>query len=120
MGMRAALRGHRRPRTEGRIVRDEVSQVEKQFRLEEATIDELHQAIRTGQTTCVQVVRHYIERVRAYNGVATLLVTEDGGLVPEATGAVRGLEPIRFPTETVKASAILPDLDKYAGPPLEY
>ena len=35
------------------------------FRLEEATIDELHQAIRDGRTTCVAVVRHYIDRVRA-------------------------------------------------------
>jgi hypothetical protein len=27
------------------------------FRLEEATIDELHAAIRAGQTTCVEVVQ---------------------------------------------------------------
>ena len=40
------------------------------FRLEEATIDELHQAIRSGRTTCVAVVQHYIDRVRAFNGVA--------------------------------------------------
>jgi amidase len=39
------------------------------FRLEEATIDELHQAIRAGHTTCVQVVQHYLDRARAYNGV---------------------------------------------------
>jgi len=38
------------------------------FVLEEATIEELHQAIKTGRTTCVAVVRHYIERARAYNG----------------------------------------------------
>ena len=29
------------------------------FRLEEATIDELHSAIRAGQTTCVAVVEAY-------------------------------------------------------------
>ncbi len=29
------------------------------FRLEEATIDELHAAIRAGETTLVQVVEHY-------------------------------------------------------------
>ena len=39
------------------------------FRLEEATIDELHRAIQAGQTTCVAVVQHYIDRARAYNGV---------------------------------------------------
>jgi amidase len=90
------------------------------FRLEEATIEELHAAIRSGQTTCVAVVQHYIDRVRAYNGVASLLVTEDGAPVPEATGAVRGTVPLRFPTETVEASTVLPDLHKYKGPSLEY
>src|SRR5208283_4425629 len=90
------------------------------FRLEEATIEELHQAIRKGRTTCVAVVRHYIERARAYNGVASVLVTEDGAPVPEAAGVVRVMEPLRFPTETVKASAILPDIEKYKGPPLEF
>src|SRR5437867_1247235 len=90
------------------------------FCLEEATIDELHEAIKAGRTTCVAVVRHYIERARAYNGVASVLVTEDSGPVPEATGAVRAMAPLRFPTETVEASAILPDLDKYRGPPLEF
>ena len=90
------------------------------FRLEEATIDELHQAIRSGEVTCVSIVRHYLARVRAYNGVPSMLVTEDGAPVPEATGAIRGMAPIRFPTKTVKASEILPDLDKYKGPPLEY
>ncbi len=28
--------------------------------------------------------------------------------------------PLRFPAETVKASTIFPDLDKYRGPPLEF
>jgi Asp-tRNA(Asn)/Glu-tRNA(Gln) amidotransferase A subunit family amidase len=90
------------------------------FVLEEATIGELHQAIRSGQTDCVSVVRHYIDRVRAYNGVASMLVTEDGAPVPEAPGMVRGLAPLRFPTETVSASSLLPDLQNYDGPPLEY
>src|ERR671921_429740 len=93
---------------------------DKHFRLEEATIDDLHQAIRAGQTTCVEVVQHYIDRVRAYNGVSTMLVTEDGAPVPEAIGMVRGRERLRFPTQTVKASDVLPDLDRYRGPPLEY
>ncbi|MEE9257501.1 MAG: amidase family protein, partial [bacterium] len=93
---------------------------DKPFCLEEATIDELHAAIKSGRTTCVEIVQRYIERVRAYNGVASALVTEDGAPIPEATGAVRAKEALRFPTQTVKASTILPDLDKYKGPPLEY
>ncbi len=92
----------------------------KTFRLEEATIDELHAAIKSGQTTCVEIVQHYLERVRAYNGVASCLVTEDGAPIPEARGPVRAQGELRFPTQTVKASAILPDLDKYQGPPLEF
>src|SRR5215471_7073096 len=90
------------------------------FRLEEVTIDELHKAIQSGQTTCVAVVQHYIDRARAYNGVASVLVTADGAPVPEAVGAVRATAPLRFPTETVNASAILPDLDKYTGPRIEF
>ena len=91
----------------------------KPFRLEEATIDDLHRAIKAGETTCVAVVQHYIDRVRAYNGVASALVTADGAPVPEATGTVRAMAQLRFPTQTVKASTVLPDLDKYKGPPLE-
>jgi hypothetical protein len=91
------------------------------FRLEEATIDELHQAIRSGRTTCVAVVQHYIDRVRAFNGVASALVTEDGApLAEEPTGTVRAGAPLRFPRDTFRASTILPDLDKYIGPPLEF
>jgi amidase len=93
---------------------------EMPFVLEEATIDELHEAIKSGQTSCVAVVQHYIERVRAYNGVCSALVTEDGTPIPEVTGAVRAGAPLRFPTETVKAATIFPDLDKYKGPPLEF
>jgi amidase len=90
------------------------------FVLEEATIADLHAAIRAGKTTCEAVVRHYLARVRAYNGVASMLVTADGAEVPRARGVVRGGAPIEFPTRTVKASDILPDLDKYKGPPLEF
>ena len=93
---------------------------EKLFRLEEATIEELHAAIKSGQTTCVAIVQHYIDRARAYNGVASALVTEDGALLPEAPGTTRTQAPLRFPTATVKAATILPDLDRYTGPPLEY
>jgi amidase len=90
------------------------------FRLEEATIEKLHEAITSGSTTFVEVVERYIARVRAYNGVCSKLVTEDDVEVPEAVGTVRGHTAIIFPKESVKASAILPDLDKYKGPPIEY
>ena len=94
--------------------------VRQRFRVEEATIDDLHRAIEAGTTNCVDVVRQYIARVRAYNGVSSVLVTEGGDPVPEAIGPVRAGLPLRFPTGTVKASAVLPDLDAYRGPPLEY
>ncbi|MDB5903720.1 MAG: amidase, Asp-tRNAAsn/Glu-tRNAGln amidotransferase subunit [Betaproteobacteria bacterium] len=99
---------------------DQSEALKNTFVLEEATIDELHQAIRDGRTTCVAVVRHYIERARAYNGVASALVTEDGAAIPQAPGTVRAQAPLRFPTATVKASTLFPDLDKYQGPPLEF
>src|SRR5690242_2196974 len=99
---------------------DPVGTDSKPFRVEEATIEELHDAIRAGRTNCVDVVEQYIARARAYNGVASLLVTEDGAPVPEAVGAVRGGTPLAFPTETVPAATIFPDLAKYQGPPLEF
>jgi amidase len=93
---------------------------EPAFLLEEATIDDLHEGIREGRTTCVAVVQRYIERARAFNGVASALLTKDGAPVPATTGAIRAQAPLRFPTQTVKAATILPDLDEYRGPPLEY
>jgi amidase len=92
----------------------------KSFRLEEATIDELHAAIRSGAITCVQVVERYLARARAYNGVASRLVTRDGRPVAPATGAVRAGAPLVFPTDTVAASTLFPDLDKYRGTALEF
>ncbi len=89
------------------------------FVLEEATIADLHGAIRAGETTCVEVVQHYLARVRAYNGVASRLVTGDGAPVRAATGTVRAGAPVQFPTTTVNAADILPDLEHYQGPPLE-
>ena len=90
------------------------------FRLEEATIDDLHRAIRSGATTCVEVVQQYIDRARAYNGVCSVLMTEDGRPIAPATGAVRATEPLTFPTETVAATTLFPDLEKYEGVPLEF
>jgi len=74
---------------------DQGSSPDKPFRVEEATIAELHQAIREGRTTCVEVVKQYIERVRAYNGVASMLVTKDGAPIREAKGAVRAQSLLR-------------------------
>jgi hypothetical protein len=99
---------------------DQSDRSNKTFQLEEATIDELQQAIRDGKITCVQIVQHYLARARAYNGVCSVLVTEDGKPVPQAPGTVRAGSPLKFPTETVKASTLLPDLDRYEGPPLEF
>ena len=36
------------------------------FQLEEATIDQLHAALKAGHITLVQVVQHYLKRVRAF------------------------------------------------------
>src|SRR5262249_7085446 len=104
----------------GTVVTEKLAVQEKTFCLEEATIDGLHQAIKDGRPTCVAVVQHYIRRVGAYNGACSALVTKDGAPVPEATGPVRAGVPLRFPTHTIGASEVLPALDKYKGPPLEF
>ena len=90
------------------------------FQLVEATIDELHTAIREGRTSCVAVVEHYIARARAFNGVASRLMTADGASVPTVPGAVRAGAPLQFPAESVRADMLLPDLDTYRGSPLEF
>ena len=90
------------------------------FVLEEATIADLHAAIKAGKATVTAVVQHYLARVRRYNGVASMLVTRDGADVAPGPGTVRGGKPLEFPAGTVKAADILPDLDKYQGPPLEF
>jgi amidase len=92
----------------------------KPFRVEEATIADLHEAIKAGRTTCADVVRQYIARARAFNGVATQLVTADGASAPQRPGTMRAGAPLKFPAATVKASSFLPDLGSYQGPPLEY
>ncbi len=89
------------------------------FAIEEATIDNIHGAIRSGQTTCQAIVQAYIDRARAYNGICTALVTADGRDVPRASGPVRAGEPLTFPTKTTKASTVFPDLNQYRGKPLD-
>jgi amidase len=89
------------------------------FRLEEARITEMQAAIKAGEITCVQIVQHYVDRARAYNGVASMLVTANGAAVEPAAGTVRAGVPLKFPTVTAKVSDIYPDLDRYEGTPLE-
>jgi amidase len=89
------------------------------FAVEETTIAELHAAIRSGDTTCEAVVESYIERAKAYNGMCTALVTADGAPIAPAQGIVRAGKPLQFPTETVPVSRILPNFDRYTGPPVE-
>jgi len=91
----------------------------QRFRLQEATIDDVHRAIRNGQITCRGLVQLYLNRAKAYNGVADELVTQDGAPIPLAPGVIRAGSPLKFPTQTVAISSILPNFDQYAGPPIE-
>lgn len=90
------------------------------FRIEEATIADLHAAITAGETTLVEVVKQTIARSRAYNGVSSLLVTEDGGDVAAVSGTIRAGAPLDFPIRTVNVREVLPDYDLYQGPPIEF
>jgi amidase len=90
------------------------------FEVEEASIGSIQAAIKSGQTTCKQVVQAYIDRARAYDGVCTALITPDGASVKSVKGYIRAGAPIAFPVKTVKASAVFPTLDQYKGLPLEY
>ena len=90
------------------------------FAVEEATIADLHQAIRDGRTTCTAVVQAYVERARAYNGSCTALVTRDGAPIPVASGATRAGGKVAYAQKTVAASTILPGWEMYAGTPLDF
>lgn len=90
------------------------------FRVEEATIDDLHKAIQEGRTSCVKVVEQYLARARQYNGPSSMLVTKDGAMVPKSSGMIRTGEKIQFDSTTIGANALFPDLEKYEGPPLEF
>ena len=39
----------------------------KKFELIEATISEIHQAIRSGETTCLDLVNAYLKRIATYD-----------------------------------------------------
>jgi Asp-tRNA(Asn)/Glu-tRNA(Gln) amidotransferase A subunit family amidase len=90
------------------------------FKIEEATIAGTQQAIQDGKITCKGVVEAYIKRIKAYNGTCTALVTPDGKPVESASGRILGGVPVKYPTQTVKASTFIPDLDRYQGLPIEY
>ncbi len=90
------------------------------FHLQEATIATVHSAIRSGQLTCLGLVEHYLDRARAYNGVTNQLVTRDGEPVAARPGMVRAGAPLEYPTDTVAISEVLPDFERYEGPPIEF
>jgi Asp-tRNA(Asn)/Glu-tRNA(Gln) amidotransferase A subunit family amidase len=90
-----------------------------QFRVEETTIADVQNAIKSGQTTCQAVVQAYIDRAKAYNGTCTALLTADGAPIPSATGAVRAGSKLTFPTATVPVSSVFPNYREYAGLPFE-
>ena len=90
------------------------------FHLQDASIDDIHRAIQTGQVTCQGLVQLYLNRAKAYNGVSNELVTRDGRPVPPAPGVVRAGSPLKFPTQTVAISELLPNFDQYAGMPIEF
>jgi amidase len=85
------------------------------FALEEASIDDVHAAIRSGATTCRGVIEGYLKRAKAYNGVCTMPVTADGGKLPKVLGTTRAGKPLVFPTQSVAITKLLPDFDKYVG-----
>jgi len=88
---------------------------QRQFRIDEATIADIHNAIKSGQTSCRLIVQAYISRAKAYNGTCTALVTKDGAPIPRVTGAVRAGAALTFPTQTVPVSSIFPNFSDYVG-----
>jgi Asp-tRNA(Asn)/Glu-tRNA(Gln) amidotransferase A subunit family amidase len=89
------------------------------FSVVEASIADIHNAIKTKQATCTDIVQAYIDRAAAYNGVCTQLVTPDGAPVSPAFGRVIVGSPQVFPTDTVDADTLLPNRDQYVGLPLD-
>ena len=85
------------------------------FQIVEASISDLHVAIQNGSTTCVATVEQYIARCAAYNNPSSLLVTKDGKSIAPSPGTIRAKKAISFPTQTVCAEDLLPDLNQYQG-----
>src|SRR3954462_3033458 len=83
-----------------------------QFHLMEATIPDVHRAIREGQITCRGLVQAYINRAKAYNGTCNRLVTEE-------------MAPTILPNfsqyqAAMKSTADRPDSDPGKTPPIEF
>jgi amidase len=90
------------------------------FHLAEATIGDIHTAIRAGEITCKGLVEAYLARVKAYNGVCVAPVTATGAAIAASLGPVRAGASLMYPTRTAAATGLLPDLAHYVGPPLEF
>ncbi|MFT4046281.1 MAG: amidase family protein [Solimonas sp.] len=95
-------------------------QAHAEFHLEEATVDGMHDAIRSGETTCRQIVEGYIARAKAYNGMCTALVTADGKRAPSVKGRIVVGQARKFPTETIAISKLVPDFSRYTGDTPDY
>jgi amidase len=113
-GLRADQAVERKPRVTA------PSRPARMFRVEEATIADVHRAIQQGETTCQAIVRAYVERARAYNGTCTQLVTRDGAPIPVVAGAVRAGSATTFPTSTTAVRSVLPGFEAYIGPPIDF
>jgi amidase len=93
---------------------------QSKFHIEEASIEDIQKAIRSGQITCEQVVQAYFSRAKAYNGSCTALVTRDGVTISPGKGMVRAGLPLEYPSKTVPVSSVFPDYDQYTGLPFEF
>ena len=91
------------------------------FSIEEATIAEHAEGDPGGQVTCKGVVQAYLDRIKAYNGTCTALVTADGKAHPARRRVpCAGASRSHFRRRPSPPRRFLPDLDRYQGLPLEY
>jgi len=90
------------------------------FHVEEATLPDIQSAIQAGKVSCRQVVQLYLNRVKAYNGACTALLTKDGKPIAPSTGMVRAGAPVKYPTQTVAVDTVFPGYTKeYQGTPYD-
>ena len=70
----------------------------QRFHLEEATIDDIHEAIKAKEITTVELVRRYLDRIKAYNGVC--VEQPEGILGPVSTipnaGQINALQTVNL------------------------
>src|SRR3954451_196413 len=83
-----------------------------QFHLMEATIPDVHRAIREGQITCSGLVEAYIKRANAYNGTCNRLITEEN-----VSDVLPNYSEYK---SAVEATANLRDSDPAKTPPVEF